>query len=643
MDETRIEKRDTAAENWPFVDIIGADGTKNALQDTGATQRVYVSAEGTPAKAPTPPVRRTPTSGQNRQNPPQRRTAPTTEQRASAAAARRKKEQITIISLCAAAAVLLIAVIIVIIATVSAPNDNGLIMDNVFAAGVDLGGMTTSQAKKALKEATDDTYTQLDMTVQVLDSTITLSPKDTGAKLDIDAVVDAAYKYGRDGERTDNAAHTISILPYLTLDTGYIENAVSKLGRQYSTTLSQTTYTVEGQRPTAAPDPETVDLNKAYQTLHITIGTAEYGLNTDRLYEQIMEAYNINLFQVTGECSVVAPDELDCELLYEELCSAPVDASMDPATYVVTPEIYGYGFLLEDLKAQVAAAKFGETLSIPLCYIEPDITTKILSEDLFRDTLASFRTNAVTDANWINNMVLACEALNGVIVKSGEEFSFNEIVGEPTTRQGYKAVEVFVGKSLTNMVGGGISQVSSALYYCALLADLDILERNPHTYCPSFINTGLDAQVYYGSMDLRLRNNTEQPIRIEAQVIDGAVQINLIGTDTKEYSVDIVFEITATKKPGTDTLTLGADNPGGYKDGDVITKGITGYTVSTFKYTYDKDSGRQLSEDLIATSSYAKRNTLVVKLQDVQEPNPSDPSEPDPSDDTSNPTSDSGN
>lgn len=633
MDETRIEKRDTAAENWPFVDIIGADGTK-APADTGATQRVYVSADGVSASAPTPPVRKAPSAGQPRQSAPQRRTS--AEQRASAAAARRKKEKITIISLAAAAAVLLIAVIIVIVATVSTPNDNGLIMNNVFAAGVDLGGMTTAQAKTALKEATDDTYTQLDMTVQVLDTTVTLSPKDTGAKLDIDAVVEAAYSYGRDGARSDNASHTISILPYLTLDTGYIEDAVSKLGKQYSTTLSQTTYTVEGQRPAADPDPETVDLTKAHQTLTITIGTAEYGLNTDRLYEQIMEAYNINLFQVTGECSVVAPDALDCELLYQELCTAPVDASIDPSTYVVTPEVYGYGFLLEDLKAQVAEAEYGATLTIPLCYIEPDITTKILSEDLFRDTLASFRTSAAADANWITNMTLACQALNGQIIKSGEEFSFNEIVGEPTTRQGYKAVDVYVGKSLTNMVGGGISQVSSALYYCALLADLDILERNPHTYSPSFINTGFDAQVYYGSMDLRLRNNTEQPIRIEAAVTNGSVQITLIGTDTKEYSVDIIFEITQTKKPGTETITLGADNPGGYKNGDVVTEGITGYTVSTYKCTYSIDTGRLLSKDLIATSSYAKRNELVVKLQEVET---SDPTEPDASEDASEATS----
>lgn len=612
LDETRIGKLEPDNSSWDYVDIIGAEATsKPAAQDPGATQRVFISDDGVSTTPPTPAP-----SVRKSQPSPQRRQA-SAAQRANAVAARKKREQITILSLCAVAAVLLIAVIIVVIATFSTPKDNGKILNNVFAAGVNLSGMTPEEAKAALHAATDNTYSQLDMTVQVLDTTIVLSAKDTGAKLNVDAVAEAAYNYGRSGSDADGQAvpHTVSILPYLTLDTGYIRNAVNKLGKQYSTTLSQTTYEIQGTRPAMDPDPETVDTTKVYQTLYITIGTAEYGLNTDRLYEQIMDAYNINLFQVAGECSVVAPEELDCELLYEQFCSAPVDAAIDPATYVITPEVYGYGITLNELKAMVAEAEYGAALTIPMRYIAPDITASIISKDLFKDTLSSFQTNTSSDANWNTNLTLVCQALNGVIIKSGEEFSFNEIIGEPTTRQGYKAVSLYVGKSLTSVVGGGISQVASTLYNCALLADLDILERHAHTYAPSFISTGLDAQIYYGSMDLRFRNNTEQPIRIEAAITDGFLQIALIGTDTKTYTVDIIYKVTNTKTPGTESITLSSDNAGGYANGDVLTEGITGYNVSTYKCTYDLISGMKLSEDLIAQSSYAKRNTVVAKIE----------------------------
>ena len=649
LDETRIEKLEPDNNSWEFVDIIGAEaaGTPESTpQDPGATQRVFVSDTGVSA---TPPASAAPV--RKPRPDPQRRT-PNAEQRASAAAARKKKEKITIITLCSIVAVLLIAVVIVIASTASSSSDNGLIFNNVFAAGVDLSGMTPEQAKSALHEATDNTYSKLDMTVQVLDTTITLSPKDTGARLDINAVVQAAYDFGRTGSRSERqqakklletSTYAIPLEDYLTLDKGYIQDAVNKVGKQYSTTLSQTTHFIEGNRPTDAPDPENVDLKKVHQTLFIRIGTAEYGFNADRLYSQILDAYSQNLFQVTGECSVIAPDALDCEALFAQYCTTPVDATIDPETYEVTPEIYGYGIKLDELKALVAEAEYGATLAVPMCYIEPDITSKILSEDLFRDVLAGFQTTVSADANWNINMELACKALNGILIKAGEEFSFNNTIGEPTAKLGYKAVDLYFGKAMTNIMGGGLSQVASTLYNCALIADLDILERYAHTYSPTFVDTGFDAQVYYGSMDLRFKNTTEQPIRIEASMANGFLQIRLIGTDTKDYTVDIAYEITKTKNPQTEYITMEQDNPGNHEDGEIFANGIIGYNVSTYKCTYDKETGRQLGKELIAQSSYAKRNKQVIKIL-VPEPDPTDSPEPsgsdasEPDEDTSIPT-----
>lgn len=622
LDETRIEKLPPETPDWKTVDIIGAEKPESGVQDPGATQRVFVSGNQVTTPARKPAV-------------PQQRTAARNEQRASAAAARKKKEKITIITLCSVLAVLLIAVVIVIASTVGSTSDNGLILKNVFAAGVDLGGMTQEQAKTALRKATDNTYSQLDMTVQVLDSTIVLSPKDTGARLNINAVVEAAYNFGRTGSRSDRqqakklletSTYAIPLDDYLTLDTGYILDAVNKVGRAYSTTLSQPTYSVQGERPTATPDPDNIDLTYAYQTLYIQIGTAEYGLNTDRLYRQILDAYSQNLFQVTGECSVIAPEAPDCDAIFAEYCIAPVDAAIDPQTYVVTPEVYGYGIKLEDLKEQVAAAAYGETLAIPMRYIEPDITTKFISEDLFRDVLSGFQTSVSANVDWNSNMELACGKLNGLIVKAGEEFSLNEAIGEPTAKLGFKPVELYVGKATMHVIGGGLSQVASTLYNCALIADLDILERNPHTYCPNFVDTGFDAQVYYGTMDFRFVNNTEQPIRIEASIENGSLQIRLIGTDTKEYTVDIAYEITKTKNPQTEYITMYADNPGNHKDGEIFAEGIIGYDVSAYKTTYDKETGRQISKELIAESSYARRNKQVIQIIDSL-PGVNDPTE----------------
>jgi len=332
------------------------------LEVSDATQRLNVNAAE--QQAQTPP---------RRSSAPQR-PRPTSEQRRKALAEKKKKERIIVITLCSISAILLIAAVIGIISLLSpkAPTD-GLIQQKVFAAGIDLGGMTPDQAKTALHQATDSTFSKLDMTVKVLDTQILLSPKDTGAYLNVDAVVDAAYEYGRNGNQSQGASYTVSILPYLSLDTEYIQSKLRELGTQYSTTLKQTTHSVQGARPNLTT--EQINTSTVHQTLTINMGTAEYSLNIDKLYQQILDAYNINLFEVVGTCAEVAPDPLDLDVLFDTYCTEAVNAELNTDTLEITPEQYGYGVTKEELQTAINNASYGDTITLELRYIKPDITS----------------------------------------------------------------------------------------------------------------------------------------------------------------------------------------------------------------------------------------------------------------------------
>lgn len=541
-----------------------------------------------------------------------------------------KGQKITLIVLAVIAVLLIIGIVVTAFFIWGEDTDDGRIFSNVFAAGVNLGGMTEEEARQALHAATDETFTKLNMTVQVLDTTVSLSPSDTGARLDVDAVVEAALSYGRDGSKVNKqqsllSSHTISILPYLNLDTDYIRSMVDALGAQYSSTLSQGSFRLEGTAPSLQQD--SYDTSVPYQTLYISIGTAEYGLNTDTLYEKILDAYDINLFEVVGECSVVAPDPLDLDGFHAEHYIQPVDATMDSATYEVTPEVYGYGFDLEAAKARLAEAKYGDVIEVTLHFIEPDITAELLAGDLFRDVLASFRTKVSGDKNLTANLTLACQAINGTLLKSGEDFSFNEIVGKPTVGKGYKEVEMYQDKELTEVLGGGLSQAASTLYCSAILADLKILDRTAHDYAPDFTDVGLDAYVEWGAVDFAFRNTTDNPIRIEAQLIGGYLQINLIGTDDRAYYVQMETDTVQVMKPTTLVQTMYENNSGKYQDGDVLMEGITGYDVVIYRCRYEKET-RQLSEKVWESSTrYDKRNEIVIEIVEP-EPIPTEPSEP---------------
>ncbi len=551
-----------------------------------------------------------------------------------------KREKITLICVGSATAVLLIAAIILISTMFSAPVDDGRILKGVVAAGVNIGGMTPDQAAVALNNATSGTYTKLPMVVTVLDTQITLSPEDTGAQLDIQAVVQDAYNYGRTGSRAEkNEAREhaltnsviIPVTPHLNLNTDYIRGELNKLGTQFSSTLSQPKISIAGTKPqmgVANPNTDTI-----HQTLSIYVGTAEYGLDTNKLFDQVMEYYNINIFQVVGTCTVVAPDSIEDELLayYEDLCVAPIDAQMDPITYDVTPEVYGYGFNLDEVKEQIAKTPYGETITIPLRYLAPNVTEELLSDNLFRDVIGEYTSSLGAETAWNQNAALACDKLNGLILKSGDTFSFNDLLGELTAEKGYQSALAYRGRVATSVLGGGVTHTASVLYNSVLEAELEILERHNHAYAPTFIEVGRDVYVYNGTADFRFRNNRPDPIRIKAEVVDGTIQISIEGTDSRDYTVEVTVKVTNVLQPETLYTTMLPNNPGGYQDGDVLINGTNGYEIEIRCLLYNKQGGQLQDENFIGAYSYEAQDSVVVKIQEQPTIDPSIPDEnPDP-------------
>lgn len=540
-----------------------------------------------------------------------------------------KKEKITLISLASVTALLIIAAIILFSTMFAAPADDGKILKGVVAAGVNIGGMTPDEAAIALENATADTYTKLDMVITVLDTQIALSPHNTGARLDIQAVVEDAYNYGRTGSRAEqnqakqNALANSVIIPitkHLNLNMEYIRSEINKLGAQFSSTLSQTTFKLEGTKPQmGVSEPDTT---KVHQTLTIKLGTPEYGLDPQKLYAQVLEYYNINIFQVVANCTVVAPDSIEDELLsyYEDLCVEPVDAQMDPITYEVTPEVYGYGFNLDEVKELIAGTPAGEELVIELCYLTPNITEELISGNLFKDILGDYSSYLSNDPAWNQNAILACEKLNGLIIKSGDTFSFNELLGELTADKGYQEALAYRGALLTQVMGGGVTHAASVLYNSVLAAELEILEYRNHIYAPTFIDIGRDAYVNGGTADFRFRNNRPDPIRITAEVVDNCIVISIEGTETRTYNVVVSVKVTNTITPQVLYNTMLPNNPGGYTDGQVLVEGTDGYAFEIRRLLYDVETGMLLNENFVDLHHYEARDTVVVTLQASSNP-----------------------
>lgn len=535
-----------------------------------------------------------------------------------------------IIAICVVAALLLAAIVGGVMLFLSANADDGLILSNVSVAGINIGGMTPEEAKSAIHRATDLTYSNEDMVVEMPDTTLLLSPADTGVKLDVDAVVEAAYNYGRSGTKEENkkakeeaaiSTHTIALLSYLELDTEYIRQTLDEYGETFNSTYIASSYTLEGEMPQL--EGEEFDENAVCQTLILDPGMPGRNLDLDKVYNDILDAYSLNVFHVEAEMSAPEeiPEELDLDAIFEELHVDPVDASMDMETFEVTPETYGYTFDLEKAKELLAETVYGDTIGIPMEYVTPEVLSKDLDGKLFRDVLASYETNHTNDSNRNHNLKLACKSLNGLVLNPGDTFDYNKTLGKRTEAAGYKEAGALMAGETIKEVGGGICQVSSTLYYCTLIADLEIVERHSHSLVSSYMPImGTDATVSWGGPNFRFKNNTDFPIRIEAEVSDGKVKIKLLGTDERDYYIKMERKIVEVLEPETEykEFTAKEAKAKGYRDGQILEYGTKGYTVYTYRCKYDMETDKLISKDYEATSNYIRKNDIKVKITDAE-------------------------
>lgn len=148
----------------------------------------------------------------------------------------------------------------------------------------------------------------------------------------------------------------------------------------------------------------------------------------------------------------------------------------------------------------------------------------VINTAQFADEIAYFSTNVFGDSNRLENIRLSCNAINGTIINSGETFSFNDIVGKPTEDKGYKEADVIIGTKTEKGFGGGNCQVSTTLYNaCLSVPDIEIIERHPHKKKVAYIEEGKDASVSFGVLDLKFKNNTSFPIKINMELTSSEV------------------------------------------------------------------------------------------------------------------------
>ena len=481
-------------------------------------------------------------------------------------------------------------------------------------AGVPLQGLDRKTAIALVRNAVADTYESGTFQVKVGEEsasyvhTLSLTPEQTGAKLDVEKAVTALFlmEYFTDD---------LSTLSFLELDTESIRAALSPLAEHFPKTYEDSSYKVMGRKP----DLDESHINAPVQKLVLYTGTPESRFSVDDLYAIVLESFESNQMEAVYNVPTTYPAAIDLDAINEKYYVAPVDAVMDMTTFQVSDHVYGYGIDLEGAKKALESASYGEEITLEFIRIDPENTKEELESLLYRDVLGTYTAYSSSSYNRDTNLRLSCEAINGVVLFPGETFSYNATLGERTPEKGYKQAAGYWGAEIVQSYGGGICQASSALYYCTLIADMEIVERHNHGYISAYMPFGMDATVDWSGPDYKFKNTTDYPIRIEAYASGGTVTVSIIGTDTKDYYVKMEYAVLDVDNYETVYEELPPDNEKGYKDGEVINDPYTGYTIETYQCRYDKETDELIEREFEVRSRYIKRDKLVCKIVEEED------------------------
>lgn len=417
---------------------------------------------------------------------------------------------------------------------------------------------------------------------------------------------------------------------------------------------------IEGLESSVSGESITIPVNET-QSAEVSVGGIDItGLTLEEAESKLREAFSGTLEVKVGEETVTVENPVDAEIgrLLQQVYTQPgVDqtlaldeqrirqgiedqvsalaatwdkspvnsklVSFDKKTgaYEYSEEQNGQTMaqqqLAEDLWQRIQTRDYSTPAVAVFSESRPE-RTKAETKEMYQ-VIGTFTTKLTNNANRNQNVKLAADAINGMILQAGEEFSFNTATGNRTSEKGYQPAGAYRNGVLIEEPGGGVCQVSTTLYHSIIQSGFKTTERNAHSFAPSYVEKGQDAMVSfdgYAGPDLKFKNTTADPIVLRASVQGLELKISVVGIPALEEGMKVsirsekirdveppepVYEEDPTLPYGTEKIVEQAQKGSVWKSYRVYTK-----------------NGTVVKEEPLHNSTYKakpaqiKRNTTVM-------------------------------
>ncbi len=510
--------------------------------------------------------------------------------------------------------ILIILAILLVIIVISIFTISNMLKDkilaNVYVGDVNIGMQNKDKAKDMILPNLVK-YENYNITLSLEDRNLTYTAKDLGINIDdsLNNVLDNAYTFGRDGSFFSNSVNVLKsyfsdnhVLLQIKFDDEKFNSALNKL--------------IEDNEIIASDDSYEIKDNKIYIHKGTDGNKIDYELaKTYIATAMINDVKNVEVPIIESSCK-----KIDFEKLYDEVYVAPQNASiLSGDSFEVALDKAGVFFDLEDAKSEYNKTKAGEDFIIDLKEIEAEIKVSDLENELFKNVLSTFSSSYdETVTGRVQNLKVAAERCNGTILYPGDEFSYNKALGTRTVANGFAPGHSFAaGGRVVTTIGGGICQVSSALYNVVLEADLEVTNRVAHGMYVQYVKPSLDATVVDGVIDFKFKNNRKYPVKIEASAENGTVTVTLYGIKEKNEPIieieSVILETIPYKtiKENDSTMKKGTTK--------VVQEPVDGYVSEA--YRIEKDSnGKEISRTLISKDKYIATNEIIKVGTKTEQP-----------------------
>lgn len=258
--------------------------------------------------------------------------------------------------------------------------------------------------------------------------------------------------------------------------------------------------------------------------------------------------------------------------------------------FVITPSESGKTVDVEATKKALNEALNSDsegtiTVTAVVTEQEPNITTEELAA--IQDVLGTFSTDfSSSGASRSTNLQVGSGKINGHVLMPGEVLSGYECMHPFTTANGYRTAIAYENGRSVDSIGGGVCQISTTLYNAALLAELDIVQRQNHSMTVGYVKPSMDAAIAGTYKDLKIKNPYDTPIYVEGYTSGRTLTFTIYGKETRPANRTIAFESETLQRMDPGAPMEQVDNSLAPGQRIKVQSGHTGLRSKLYKCVY---------------------------------------------------------